>query len=76
MVARGITEDRGEGANPERVVPEDREAVFAVPVCRQAEMASCLTSDPVVERAESLTELLAGDIPREPHAAMTSSWTK
>jgi hypothetical protein len=42
----------------------------------QPEMAAGLTGHPVAEITERLREIVAGDVPRQSHAVMTSSRTK
>jgi len=39
-------------------------------------MAAGLTGHPVAQASEGFGEIVAGDVPRKPHAVMTSSRTK
>lgn len=53
-----------------------RQVVLAVRLRRESEMASGLAADRIAEDLECPSQGRPGEIPREFHAEMTSSWTK
>ena len=67
---------RGEGSDPKRVVTRDRDVVLSGLLRGEPQMAPRLASQPIAEGSERLGQILARDIPRKPHTAMSSSRTK
>jgi hypothetical protein len=75
-VLGNIYEDPGEVADAEGTVPGDGDVMLSALDCGQAKMTTRLAGDLVPEDPQGLREILAGDITRKPHTAITSSRTK
>ncbi len=71
-----VAEDAGQRADPEGRVTRDRDVVLAAFESGQPKMAAGLAGHPVVQASERLREIVAGDVPRQSQAVMTSSRTK
>jgi len=59
-MSRDLTNDRGEGADSQRIMPRDGDVVLAVLDGGQAEMASGLTGDLIAEASECTAKVIAG----------------
>lgn len=55
-VRRDFRQDAGERADPQCIVPRDRDVVLAMLGRRQAHVAASLTRDPITKTSESLSE--------------------
>jgi len=75
-VLSDVAEDAGQRADPEGRVARDGDVVLAAFESGQSKMAAGLTSHPVAQVSERLREIVAGDVPRQSQAVMTSSRTK
>ena len=71
-----IAQDTGERTDAEACMARNGDMVLAAFECCQPKMATGLTGHPVAQLTKGLREILAGDVPRQPHAVMTSSRTK
>src|SRR5919106_424631 len=76
VVSSHVRKNSGERSDADGIVVGNRDVVLAVPLGRQANMATGLTGDLVAEFAQSPGEVASGQIPRQSHAAKTSSRTK
>jgi hypothetical protein len=71
-----IPQETRERADAEIGMAGDRDVMLAVLGSGQANMTAALTGHPVAQVSEGLGEIVSGDVPRQPHAVMTSSRTK
>lgn len=71
-----VSQDAGEGPDAEVRVKGNRDVMLATLHSGEPNMATCLTRYPVAQVSEGLGEMAPGDVPRQPHAVMTSSRTK
>jgi hypothetical protein len=71
-----VLENTGEGSDSKRIMPRDRDVVLPGLVRGEPKVASGLPSQSIPEGSEGLSQVLARDVPRKPHTAMSSSRTK
>src|SRR3990172_5706649 len=72
---RHVGEDAGERPDPQGFLVGDRDVGLPVLPCREPPMAAGLTGDGVAQDLQRPREPAPGEIPGQPHAAMTSSRT-
>jgi hypothetical protein len=75
-VLSDIAQHAGQGTNAEARVARNRDVVLAAFKGGQPKMATGLTGHPVARISKRAREIIAGEIPRQPQAVMTSSRTK
>lgn len=71
-----VTEDARQRADPESRMKRDGDVMLTAFESSQSNMAAGLTGHPLAQVSERLREIVAGDVPRQSHAVMTSSRTK
>jgi hypothetical protein len=71
-----VLENRGESSDPKRIVARDRDVVLSGLLRGESQVASCLASQSIAKGSERLGQVLARDVTRKPHTAMSSSRTK
>ena len=71
-----VTQDAGQRAHPEGRVTRDGHVVLTAFGSGKPNVAAGLTGHSVAEVTERLREIVAGDVPRQSQAVMTSSRTK
>ena len=71
-----ILENPSESSDPKWIVARDRDVVLSGLLRGEPQVASRLASQPVAEGGERLSQVLARDVTRKPHTAMSSSRTK
>lgn len=77
MVFCHVGEDGGQGAHPQGSAGRDGDAVFAASLGHKSHVAALLADDFVAEvTLEEPGEITTGEVPRQPHTANSSSWTK
>lgn len=75
MMRSHIREHAGQGADLDRSMIRDGDVMRSVPRCGQADVGAALPAHFVPQLAQRLDQLLARKVTREPHAAITISFT-
>ena len=75
-MTRNFPQNGRECTDPEGLVIRDGEMMFPVVLSGQPKMAAALTRSLISIGPERLGKFAAPEIPRQLHAAITSSWTK
>jgi len=75
-VLSNVTKHAGQRTDPEGRVTRNGDVVLTAFESSQPQMAAGLTGHPIAQVSERLREIVAGDVPRQSQAVMTSSRTK